>query len=244
MTAAVDKGGRLRAGVDVVVAKVVGNPLAPLLLAAPVAVAFYLTPNWLAFFGVPTPDMSLIPNPAAATQFGVAFGLGWLIHRQVGLLDGLKRRWALNLAAGVALTGWLLFDLGLAPVVTPDKAPAALALHVAAYALAIWTWTFAVIGMALKFLSGESAARRYIADSSYWIYLIHLPLVIALQAWVSRLDWHWSVKFGAVLGIGFAVMFLTYELLVRHTFLGAWLNGRRVPWRTAKPQTGQLEIAR
>ncbi|WP_293676951.1 acyltransferase family protein [uncultured Phenylobacterium sp.] len=243
IAAAVDRGGRLRAGLDTAVAVVVRNPFAPILLAVPVAIAFYRTPDWLVFFGVPTPDANLIPNPAAAVQYGLAFGLGWLIHRQPALLDGLRDRWTVNLAVGVALSGYLLFELGVAPVVTPDKDAVALATHAALYALAIWSWTFAVIGMALRFLNDESPVRRYIADSSYWIYVIHLPIVILLQAWVSGFDWHWSVKFAAVLGIGFAVMFLTYELLVRHTFIGAWLNGRRVPWRTARPPA-QLETAR
>ncbi len=64
------------------------------------------------------------------------------------------------------------------------------------YALAIWTTSFAAIGVALRFLSGFSPARRYLADASYWIYLIHLPIVMALQVAVSNLDWPWSIKFG------------------------------------------------
>lgn len=195
------------------------------------------------FFGVPTPDMNLIPNAAATLQFGVAFGIGWLLHRQVGLLDGLKARWALNLAVAVGLTATLLSMLGLAPVVTPDPPGLTKLIHAGAYALSIWTWTFAVIGVALRFLSDESPARRYVADASYWIYLIHLPLLILLQAWVSRLDWQWPIKFSTVLGIGLEIMFLSYELLVRHTFIGAWLNGRRVPWRAAKPASVRLENA-
>ena len=30
---------------------------------------------------------------------------------------------------------------------------------------------------------------------------------------------------------GPAASLASYELLVRHTFLGRWLNGRRIPWR-------------
>ena len=66
----------------------------------------------------------------------------------------------------------------------------------ACYALAIWTTTFAAIGLALRFLSGFSPVRRYLADASYWLYLIHLPILMALQVAVSQLDWPWPVKFG------------------------------------------------
>lgn len=243
IVAKLDAGGRFRASVDRVVSGLLKSPAAPVVLALPVAAVLYLTPDWLAFFGVPTPDMSLIPNPAAAVEFGVAFGLGWLLHRQTGLLGQMQARWPLNLAVAVALTAALVVQMGgTTPLTTPDERGLIKLFHAGAYALAIWTWSFAVIGMALRFLSDHSATRRYIADSSYWIYIVHLPLVIFLQASVSRLDWPALVKFGVVLGVGFALMFASYELLVRHTFLGRLLNGRRVPWRTPKAPA-QLETA-
>lgn len=244
LTAKLDANGRFRAAVDRIVAGLVGSPLAPIVLAVPAAAAFALTPSWLVWFGTPTPDMNLIPNVPAAVEFSMAFGFGWLLQRQMGLLGKLRERWALNLAAAVALTAGLLVILGASPVVTPDKSDLTRAVHAVTYALAIWTWTFAAIGMGLRFLNDHSPARRYIADSSYWIYLIHLPLVIFLQAAVSRLDWAWEAKFAVVLGVGFALMFATYELMVRHTFIGAMLNGRRVPWRRAKATAAQLETAR
>ena len=38
------------------------------------------------------------------------------------------------------------------------------------------------IGFAVRHLAGHSPARRYLADASYWIYIVHLPIVLALQA--------------------------------------------------------------
>jgi glucans biosynthesis protein C len=99
----------------------------------------------------------------------------------------------------------------------------------ASYALATWSATFAVIGIALRFLSGFSFARRYIADASYWLYLIHLPIIMALQVAVSSLDWPWPVKFVTILAIAFSLMFASYQLFVRHSLIGAVLNGRRAP---------------
>lgn len=243
LVAKLDAGGGFRARVDRIVSGLFRSPVAPLAVALPAAGLFYARPDWLVFFGVPTPDQSLIPNAAAAIQFGLAFGLGWLLHRQAGLLSELQKRWPLNLAVAVAVTVALLAQMGVAPVVTPDKPGLLKAFHALGYALAIWTWTFAVIGMALRFLSDHSPMRRYIADSSYWIYIVHLPLVIFLQAWLSRMDLPALVKFGMVLGIGLALMFASYELLVRHTFIGSLLNGRRTPWRTPKA-AAQLETAR
>ena len=98
-----------------------------------------------------------------------------------------------------------------------------------AYALAGWSWTFAIVGLGLRFLSGHSPVRRYLADASYWIYIAHLPLVMALQVAMSRVDWPWAIEFALVLGTAFALLLLSYDLLVRNSFIGAWLNGRRKP---------------
>jgi hypothetical protein len=51
---------------------------------------------------------------------------------------------------------------------------------------------------------------------------------------VVRLDWPAEAKIVIVLGVAFPLMFASYELMVRHSFIGAILNGRRAP-RAAKP---------
>jgi glucans biosynthesis protein C len=51
---------------------------------------------------------------------------------------------------------------------------------------------------------------------------------------VAQLDWPWAVKIAVILGVAFPLMFASYQLLVRHTFIGAILNGRRESRRGAK----------
>jgi glucans biosynthesis protein C len=96
------------------------------------------------------------------------------------------------------------------------------------YAIAGWAWTFAMIGMSLRFLSGFSRIRRYLADASYWMYLVHIPLVVALQAGVSHMPWAAPVKLLFVLGVTLPVLLASYQLLVRNTFVGVILNGRKL----------------
>jgi hypothetical protein len=50
---------------------------------------------------------------------------------------------------------------------------------------------------------------------------------MALQVAVSQLDWRWPIKFAAILVVGLPVMLASYELLVRYTYIGIVLNGRR-----------------
>ncbi len=227
LVAAVDRRGRLCGAIDGVVRGLVENPLGLVLLAAPTAAVLYFSPGWLAWFGIMTPDSSLVPNAGAAIAFFTAFAFGWLVHRDVRLLEVWKRRWQLNLALAVALTGAGFALVGVAPVLTPAPQDRTTALYAACFALSIWTWTFAILGLALRFFSAHSATRRYIADASYWLYLVHVPLVMALQVALSQLDWPWWVKFPLILGIAFALLFASYQLFVRYSFIGAILNGRR-----------------
>lgn len=224
----IDRKSRFRVGVDRLVGFVTRSAFGPGILALPLAVAFAADPGWLMWFGVPTPSLSFLTNAKAWTDYGAAFGFGWLLHRQIDLLPMLQQRWALNLCFAVALIGASLAIAGVTPPSAPIKDQATALAGAACYALATWTSTFAVIGMALRFLSGFSSARRYVADSSYWLYLVHFPIVVALQLMVARLNWPWPVKFAAILAVAFSLMFASYQYLVRYSFVGSILNGRRV----------------
>lgn len=228
--AVLDRDGGWGRAVDRVMGALIG-PWTPVLLAAPLALALYLDPKWIAFFAVPTPDAGVVPNAGALVGFGLAFGVGFLLDRRRDLLDRIATWAPINLAVAVVAgaAAWhLAGGPSLEPMVeqTSDKAVAAWVV-----ALAVYSSAFAAMGLCLKFLSGHSRVRRYLADASYWIYILHLPLVMLAQVWVQDWAGPWWLKLGGVsLGV-FAVCLITYELLIRHSFMGQWLNGRRIPWR-------------
>jgi glucan biosynthesis protein C len=224
-----DPNGRICAGVDRLIGLVMQSRFAPAILAAPIGIALSLDPTWIGWLGVRTPGASLVTNLQALIGFATAFGFGWLLHRQMDLIRMLERRWLLNSMLAVVLIAASFF-LAVATVMQPQPIGySAIKLASAAcYALAIWTTTFAAIGAALRFLSGYSATRRYLADASYWLYLIHLPILMALQVAVSNLDWPWPVKFATILLIALPLMLASYQFLVRYSFVGTMLNGRRV----------------
>ena len=229
--ARLDTRGRFRKAADAGLAGVVESPLAPMVMAIPTALAFLFCGPWRGWFGIATPDNSLIPNAQAAVAYFSAFGLGWLLHRQAGLINIFARRWRLNLALALGLTAGCLGYVGAVPRVEAFAPSPATAAYALAYSVACWAWTFAVIGLSLKYLSKESPVRRYVADSSYWLYLIHLPIVMVLQAMVVKLDLPAEVKILIVLAAAFPLMFASYQLMVRRTVVGAILNGRRAPRR-------------
>ncbi|MBU1538966.1 MAG: acyltransferase family protein [Alphaproteobacteria bacterium] len=237
-----DRDGGWGRFVDRITGALIG-PWTPALMAAPLALAFWLAPNWTPFFGIPTPDTGLVPNATALTAFGTAFGLGFLLDRRRDLLVRIERLWPVFtvVALGVG-TAALVMAGGPVPDLTPVTDPALKAPLAAVMALAVFATVFAVLSLALRFASGYSAVRRYLADSSYWVYIVHLPLVMVGQILVVNETWPWFVKFGVVIGGTMAVSLLTYELLVRHSFVGGWLNGRRMPWsRQRDPEFSPAE---
>lgn len=191
---ALDRKGDGARALDRLTAGLTG-PWGPLVLGAPVAVALWLEPNWIAFFGVPTPDHGLIPNAAALVGFGTAFGFGVLLDRRRDLL-GRIQAWTpacLGLAVGVGGVALMLAG-GPDPRLTPLPDPSIKAVAAAAFGVATFASVFAVLGLAMRFASGRSAVRRYLSDASYWVYIVHLPLVMAGQVLVQDWALPWAVK--------------------------------------------------
>lgn len=227
------KAGPMRNRIDLIVQRAIQKDFAALLIAAPIAACLYFTPNWMMWGGVPTPDNGLTPQLPALAAYGVAFIFGWLLHRQSELLNILGRRWGRHLVAAAALTALSFWLVGKAanPFAVPPMVKLAYAMS---YTLAAWNWIFGLVGAALCFCSSENRVRRYLADSSYWIYLAHLPVVFALQLIVLKWPLHWSIKFPLILSAAMSALLLSYHFLVRNTVIGEVLNGRRYG---AKPRT-------
>jgi glucans biosynthesis protein C len=64
--------------------------------------------------------------------------------------------------------------------------------------------------------------------------------VMAAQVLVSRLGWPWWVKFPLILAVLFPLMLASYQLMVRNSFIGATLNGRRYPGSSRMKATAAL----
>jgi ABC-type multidrug transport system ATPase subunit/peptidoglycan/LPS O-acetylase OafA/YrhL len=239
----IDAGGRARQAIDRLVQSLCNAYVAPVVLAVPVFIAFVTDAEWRRWFGIMTPDQSLIPNPTAATAFITAFAFGWIVERRHDVLRSWQRQWAFHLPVAMAATIACLWLIGPAPAFTAAPRDTTTTIYAALYAVASWSWTFAIVGMALGFLSAESQVRRYVSDASYWIYILHLPLIFLLQAAVMRQPWHWSIKFTLIVTAVTALLFASYHLLVRPTFIGEVLNGARHPRRRSTGGTPPTDIA-
>ena len=178
------------------------------------------------WFGIPTPH-DLLPNLPALVSYAVAFSLGWLLQRQPRLLEVWGRRWRGNAIAAVAFTGAAMSMVGIEPVYTPATPGWHTLAYAVCYSVAVWASTYAFVGAGVRFFSGFSALRLYISDSSYWVYLAHFPIVLWGQYIVMDWPLHWTLKFLLLFATSLTVLFASYHLAVRSTWIGAIVNGRR-----------------
>jgi peptidoglycan/LPS O-acetylase OafA/YrhL len=175
-------------------------------------------------FGADTAS-GLIPPPHLLLYYGIFFGFG-AMYLDAGDEQGrLGRWWWLWLPAALLL----IFPAAL---VTMTNRPVGGILQV----LYTWAMSIGMIGLFRRYLSRHSPWVRYVSDSSYWLYIAHLPLVIALQVMVREWPLPAFVKFMFICAASTIILLISYELLVRHTWLGLLLNGRREPRARARAE--------
>lgn len=223
-----------------------GHRLAPLglalvgLLPALALQVHALHAPWYAWFGVPTPDQSLLPALPAWVAFGLASAAGWCA---ANARAELLARWAAHSGRHLllALTGTAaaLAWQGLTPQLKPAAADWQTFGYAWLYAASCWLWIAGLVGAAQRWLSDPMPLARYLADASYWVYLLHLPFVMLLQKALAPVALPWPVKLALVLTLTLAACLGSYHGLVRSTWLGAWLNGRRMP-RQPSPEIPPL----
>ena len=96
-----------------------------------------------------------------------------------------------------------------------------------------------LVGIFERVLRSSRTWVRWLADSSYWIYIVHLPIVTFLTFYLAHLDrqgrleyltgfiWSAELKFLAACVVTAVLGLVTYRYLVRYTLLGTLLNGKR-----------------
>lgn len=87
--------------------------------------------------------------------------------------------------------------------------------------------TVASLLLGKRYLSGRSPLLAFVADASYWVYLLHLPIAIFLQTLLIPSPLPLWLKLMVVLSGTLFFCFATYVVFVRYTPVGWLLHGKR-----------------
>ncbi len=205
--------------------RVVGSPWAPLLLAIPTTILLWISREKVGVDAVLDRRNSFLVDPIKllhhASFFLAGAGLYGLRHELARIARPAPWFLALSIPAFVG-RAWLI------------RGDQAATLHgtwavalVAFGALFTWLMVFGAIGAAYRVFRNSSPTLSYLADSSYWIYLVHMPILGLIESDLYLVPGHSVWKAPLVLALTLAIGFGSYQCLVRHTALGAALHGRR-----------------
>jgi peptidoglycan/LPS O-acetylase OafA/YrhL len=179
---------------------------------------------------VETPDKTFAPNLPVLTLYGVFFVIGWFLRGHADLLATLSRRGVVLLTASFIVSVAAAAGAGaqMSNAARGIETPETLRLATAAATcltmnLAVLGW----VGLFERVFRRPLSWVRYLADASYWIYLVHLPVVVALQIASATWTAPWWIKWPFITVATFGLVVLSYHWGVRKTWIGAWLNGRR-----------------
>jgi peptidoglycan/LPS O-acetylase OafA/YrhL len=167
--------------------------------------------------------------PHVLAYYAIFFGFGALMFGVPGAAKRLGRGWwfCLPLAlllAPVALA--LALQMPWGREFAGDEHTRRV-LSSLGQVLYVWLMIFGLMGLFQTLLSRERPSVRFISDSAYWLYLVHLPLVIAGQALLAGLNLPAWVKITLLIAATVAILLVSYRYLVRYTWLGRSLNGPR-----------------
>ncbi len=189
-------------------------------------------------FGANTASLfGLLPRLPGLAYFGLFFAFGACYFECNDVSGQLGKRWRITLPLAVLVVFPLGLELskgvfGFAHGLSGGTLERLLSNAV--QVLYAWLMAIAGIGLFRSLLVRENRYIRYVSDSSYWLYLAHLPLVFFTQWLVLEWPLPVVVKFALVVLFVTGILLIAYEYVVRYTWVGTLLNGPRTRQQPAQ----------
>ncbi|MDF1843764.1 MAG: acyltransferase family protein [Rubripirellula sp.] len=186
----------------------------------------------------PDTATGILPWPPSLLYYAIFFGFGALCYGRPELESQWGGHWVRCLILAL-----LILPIGVIAIEWRNTMfwpyHAIAALVAACY---VWLMSFGLIGLFQHFFASQNDRIRYLSDSAYWLYLMHLPLVQLLQSWMADWPLPSSLKLLAICSITTVSLLICYEVFVRYTPIGTLLNGKKVRAKrqSASPNSSDL----
>lgn len=162
--------------------------------------------------------------PMQLTLFGF-FVLGWLLYLNRDLLASFRHGAWLPIVGALAVLPVAVWSTR-ERLFAPDDMQffAGIVAGISNSMLAAFM-TFGLLGTFQgRFDKRPSQLGQYLSDASYWIFLIHLPLLIAVAGALSATTLSAFMKYLLTLAVVVPIVFASYQVLVRSTRFGLLLR--------------------
>jgi glucan biosynthesis protein C len=170
----------------------------------------------------PAPEW-VFPALWALWFYGLFFALGYGFFAKPKLIEQFATRLPVYLWIG--LVSFALYYYLLPSSLLPDNQPQGL-LKLAITlleALSSVSLTLCAVLYAKRYLNSSSDLMRYISKVSYWLYIVHIPLLFFIQFLLLDVEWHMGVKFLVSSFATLAISIVSFHLLVSWTWLSRML---------------------
>lgn len=183
--------------------------------------------------GIPLPaPESFMPNWWPFAFYGLFYWAGWKLYgKEQWLLNLQPYTWHITIGCCLGFIPYYLLMPRLdVTVLTGAAQPSPTwqwfteALLTAYLSVAL---TMAALLLGYRYLSRQSWALGLVADSSYWVYLIHLPIVLFIQTLLIPAPWFTWIKLSICIAATMSLCMASYLVFVRYTPLGWMLHGKR-----------------
>lgn len=166
-------------------------------------------------------DTGAVSDPWLRVTLLEFFVLGWLLYVNRDLLPTFRRHAWRRVAVATAVLPLAVWATREAFV--PPGNPEPVVALVAGITNCVMTgfMTFGVMGVFLAHGDRPSAVARYVSDASYWIYLIHLPLLVGVSGLLSVTPFPAAIKYALTVGSVLPIVFVTYHVGLRAMEAGA-----------------------
>jgi glucans biosynthesis protein C len=175
----------------------------------------------------------IIPVPQFL-YYAFFFTLGYILERSRTLFTAFNRGYVIYLVAGTLLSFPSLYLVNAYDPALPMPGYAGIGLK-ALFAFQTMLLILGFIGWFNEVFREPSRFWKYIADSAYWVYLIHMPVVFTLQLLMVHSTVPGILRFPLVIIGTLIVAYSSYHYLIRFTWVGVMLNGKK-PTKEEKPE--------
>ena len=193
-----------------------------------------------AMFSQPAPlpaAEKLFPELWSFGVYGLFFILGCIIFLKQSLLDDLEPY--MNKFLVISIIAYVAFYCLIPVTISPEKLMIMMTNgfvptwdHIYAATceafIAVYMTIYCLL-LGRKLLNKKIKLLNFMSNSSYWVYLVHFPILLMIQFSLTDVEMNMWFKFFISTFSTFLISLLSYLLLVRRTPIGWLLNGKQKP---------------